>query len=184
MTFLQRFSGSLNLNVHVHVIFLEGVYEDRTAQGLTPRFLPQEPPTDAEIAAVLHTISQRVIRQLRKRGYLEADTEDVVPTGYDPASDEDPELARTMAASVQQRIAFGERAGQKVVSRIDLAAHRLGLWLRRREPDFDRHARRQRQRLFLACQHPGASPPPRSARMAPALYRPWCGVAVAPRGWR
>jgi hypothetical protein len=38
----------------------------------------------------------------------------VVPTGYDPASDEDPELARSMAASVQQRIAFGERAGQRV----------------------------------------------------------------------
>jgi hypothetical protein len=51
---------------------------------------------------------------LRKLGYLEADTEDVVPTGYDPASDEDPELARTMAVSVQQRIACGERAGQRV----------------------------------------------------------------------
>jgi hypothetical protein len=54
------------------------------------------------------------IRHLRKLGYLESGTEDVVPTGYDPASDEDPELARTMAASVQQRIAFGERAGQRV----------------------------------------------------------------------
>ncbi len=66
-----------------------------------------------------------------------AGTQDVVPTGYDPASHEDPELARTMAevsstpnvTSVQQRIAFGERAGQKVVSRINLAAHWLGLWL-------------------------------------------------------
>ncbi len=38
----------------------------------------------------------------------------MVPTGYDPASDEDPELARTPWASVQQRIAFGERAGQRV----------------------------------------------------------------------
>ncbi len=56
VTFLQRFGGSINLNVHVHVIVLEGVYEDRTAQGLTPRFRPQEPSTDAEIAAVLHTI--------------------------------------------------------------------------------------------------------------------------------
>ncbi len=37
-----------------------------------------------------------------------------MPTGDDPASDEDPELARTMAASVQQRIAFGERAGQQM----------------------------------------------------------------------
>ena len=96
------------------VVFLEGVFVDRTAQGLKPRFLPADPPTDADIAAVLQTISRRVIRQLRKLGYLEADTEDVVPTGYDPASDEDPELARTMAASVQQRIAFGERAGQQV----------------------------------------------------------------------
>jgi hypothetical protein len=114
VTFLQRFGGSINLNLHFHLVFLEGVYEDRSAQGLTPRFRPQEPPTDAEIAAVLHTISQRVMRYLRKRGYLEAGSEDVVPTGYDPARDEDPELARAMAASVQQRIAFGERAGQRV----------------------------------------------------------------------
>ena len=114
VTFLQRFGGSINLNLHDHLVFLEGVYEDRTAQGLPPRFRPQEPPTDAEIAAVLQKISQRVIRQLRTLGYLEAGTEDVVPTEYDPASDEAPELARTMAASVQQRIAFGERAGQQV----------------------------------------------------------------------
>ena len=35
-------------------------------------------------------------------------------TGYDPLRDSAPELAHTLAASVQQRIAFGERAGQKV----------------------------------------------------------------------
>jgi hypothetical protein len=35
-------------------------------------------------------------------------------TGYDPLRDNEPELARTMAASVTQRIAFGERAGQHV----------------------------------------------------------------------
>lgn len=114
VTFLQRFGGSINLHLHFHMIFLEGVYEDRSTQGLKPRFRPQEAPRDEEIAAVLQKISQRVIRHLRKRGYLEAGIEDVVPTGYDPASDEDPELARTMAASVQQRIAFGERAGQRV----------------------------------------------------------------------
>jgi hypothetical protein len=37
-----------------------------------------------------------------------------VATGYDPLVDDAPELARTMATSVQQRIAFGERAGQQV----------------------------------------------------------------------
>ena len=37
-----------------------------------------------------------------------------VVTGYDPLLDTEPELARTMAASVKQRIAFGERTGEKV----------------------------------------------------------------------
>ena len=37
-----------------------------------------------------------------------------VATGYDPLLDHEPELARSMAASVRQRIAFGERAGEKV----------------------------------------------------------------------
>jgi hypothetical protein len=37
-----------------------------------------------------------------------------VATGYDPLLDTEPELARTMAASVQPRIAFGERAGEQV----------------------------------------------------------------------
>jgi hypothetical protein len=37
-----------------------------------------------------------------------------VATGYDPLGEDEPELARTPWASVQQRIAFGERAGHKV----------------------------------------------------------------------
>src|SRR5215475_5902447 len=41
-------------------------------------------------------------------------TRAAVEPGYDPLGDDAPELARTLAASVQQRIAFGERAGQQV----------------------------------------------------------------------
>jgi hypothetical protein len=55
-----------------------------------------------------------VIRTLRRLGYLEAGIDVPLATGYDPLLDNEPELARTMAASVKQRIAFGERAGQKV----------------------------------------------------------------------
>jgi len=101
-------------NLHVHVIFLEGVYVDRTAQGLRPRFVQGEPPTNADIAAVVQKISRRVLRALRQLGYLEAGLDAVVATGYDSLGDDAPELARPMAASVQQRIAFGERAGQQV----------------------------------------------------------------------
>src|SRR2546430_1952389 len=114
VSFLQRFGSSINLNLHFHIIFLEGVSLERTDQGRTPRFLAGEPPTDADIAAVLQKISRRVIRQLRHLGYLEAGIDDAVATGHDPLRDHEPALARTMAASVQPRNACGERAGQPV----------------------------------------------------------------------
>jgi hypothetical protein len=93
---------------------LEGVYVDRTDQGLKPRFVKVEPPSDADIAAVVEKISHRVIRKLRHPGYLEAGLQAAVATGYDPLGEDEPELDRTPWASVQQRMAFGERAGQKV----------------------------------------------------------------------
>jgi len=114
VTFIQRFGSAMNLNLHYHVIFLEGVYLDRTDQGRTPRFLPGEPPTDTDIADVVQKISRRVIRKLRQLGYLEVGIDTAVAIGYEPLVEDKPEFARTMAASVQQRIAFGERAGQKV----------------------------------------------------------------------
>ena len=114
VTFIQRFGSAMNLNLHFHVVFLEGVYVDRTAQGLRPRFVKAEPPTDVDITAVVQKISHRIIRMLRRLGYLEADLDAPVATGYDPLVDDAPELARTLAASVQQRLAFGERAGQQV----------------------------------------------------------------------
>jgi hypothetical protein len=114
VTFIQRFGSALNLHVHYHLLFLEGVYLDRTEASRKPRFLTGEPPSDADVAAVVQKISHRVIRKLRQLGYLEAGGDAPMATGYDPLGDDAPELARTLAASVQQRIAWGERAGQRV----------------------------------------------------------------------
>jgi hypothetical protein len=114
ITFLQRFGSAINVNLHFHFIFLEGVYLDRTEASLKPRFITGEPPTEADVASVLQKISRRVIRKLRHLGYLEAGMESPMATGYDPLLDYEPALARTMAASVQQRIACGERASQQV----------------------------------------------------------------------
>ncbi len=114
VTFIQRFGSAINLNVHFHVIVLDGVYLDRPDQGRKPRFVKGEPPTDAEIATGVQTISRRVIRTLHSLGYLEAGSDAAVATGYDPLMDDEPALAHTLAASVTQRIAFGERAGQQV----------------------------------------------------------------------
>src|SRR5262247_3526801 len=114
VTFLQRFGSALNVNLHFHCVFIEGVYLDRTDEGRKPRFLAGEPPSNTDVAAVVQKISRRVIRLLRRLGYLEMGMEPPVATGYDPLRDTAPELARTMAASVQQRLAWGERAGQYV----------------------------------------------------------------------
>jgi hypothetical protein len=63
ITFIQRFGSSINLNLHYHFIFLEGVYLDRSASGLKPKFVKLSAPSDADIAAGVTTISQRVIRK-------------------------------------------------------------------------------------------------------------------------
>ena len=88
------------MNLYFHCVFLEGVYLDRTEAGLKPRFVQGEPPSDTDIAAVVQKISRRVIRTLRRLGYLEAGLNAPAATGYDPLRDDAPELARTMAASV------------------------------------------------------------------------------------
>src|SRR5262249_3423740 len=92
VTFIQRFGSAINVNVHYHFIFLEGVYLDRADQGRTPRFLTGEPPTNTDIADVcscgaedvVQKISRRVMRKLRQLGYLEAGLDVAVATGYDP----------------------------------------------------------------------------------------------------
>jgi Putative transposase/Transposase zinc-binding domain len=112
--FIQRFGSAINLNLHFHCVFMEGVYLERTAAGRKPRFVQAEPPRDVDITTILQKISHRIIRKLRRLGYLEMGMETPVATGYDPLHDHEPALARTMAASGQQRIAFGERAGPPV----------------------------------------------------------------------
>src|SRR6266566_2626082 len=65
VTFIQRFGSAINVNLHFHILFLEGVYLDRTEACRKPRFVTGEPPSDADVAAIVQTISHRVIRKLR-----------------------------------------------------------------------------------------------------------------------
>jgi hypothetical protein len=95
-------------NVHFPTLVLDGMFTE--AEGETLRFQPAPPPTDEEIGVVLGTISTRVRRLLRRRGF-DGDA-DIAPE--DPVTEESPALAGISSASIQGRVALGRRAGARV----------------------------------------------------------------------
>lgn len=109
VTLIQRFGGALNLNVHFHMLFLDGVYVDGADGKL--RFRRVAAPSDADLAHLAQTIAQRVARWLVRRGLLQADVDNSHLT--DDALTEDP-LNPLLGASITYRIAIGPHAGRKV----------------------------------------------------------------------
>jgi len=114
VTLIQRFGSAANLNIHLHCLVLDGVYRC-DADGV-PGFIEAGAPTDDELDALLHTIIARLMKMLTRRGVLVAD----MGQTYLAEPDADGEEARTLrplqAAAVAYRIAFGPRAGQKVLT--------------------------------------------------------------------
>ncbi|MGH8654631.1 MAG: transposase [Gammaproteobacteria bacterium] len=88
---------------------LDGVY--RASEGV-PVFHPVRAPTPGELQTVLTRIIKRLMRLLTRQGYL------IEEQGMTYLEDTDPEaaLAPLQAAACTYRIAFGPRAGQKVLT--------------------------------------------------------------------
>ena len=72
VTFVQRFGSSLNLHVHMHTVSLDGVF---VQEGPSLRFAAAPAPTRGELTALVVRIVLRVMRWLKKRGYLHGETE-------------------------------------------------------------------------------------------------------------
>ncbi len=87
ITFVQRFGGSLNLNVHFHVVVIDGVFTF-DADGRA-RFHEARPPTPEQIDRVARRTYDRALRWLRKhahldeRGVAERSTEPAAQTAID-----------------------------------------------------------------------------------------------------
>jgi len=77
VTLIQRFGSALNLNIHFHMLFLDGVYVDR--QDGSARFHRVDSPTSQELARLTQTIARRVGRYLERQGLLERDAENKLP---------------------------------------------------------------------------------------------------------
>ena len=115
VTLIQRFGGALNLNVHFHMLFLDGVFID-SRHGGNQCFRRVKAPTNDELAKLTHSIAHRVGRYLERRGLLERDggntyltQEAVVVTDEDPSS-------HLLGSSITYRIAVGPQQGRKVMT--------------------------------------------------------------------
>ena len=64
VTFVQRFGGALNLNVHFHCVVPDGVF---AREESTVRFVPLGAPPDEEVEAILRRVVVRLRRLLRPR---------------------------------------------------------------------------------------------------------------------
>ncbi|MFM7617628.1 MAG: transposase [Actinomycetes bacterium] len=72
LTFVHRGGGSLNLNVHLHVIAADGVWRCAT-DGTTPEFVATRAPTRADLEAVILRVARRVAAGLERTGAPEDD---------------------------------------------------------------------------------------------------------------
>ena len=109
LTLIQRFGSALNLNIHFHILFLDGVYVCRDDRP--PRFQRVKAPNKDELEELIQLISQRVGRCLERQGLLEQDTESAW-LDLDPAEDNDA-MPQILGSSVSYRIAVGPQQGRK-----------------------------------------------------------------------
>ena len=93
------------MNVHFHVLWLDGVYGGEPGRG-RPEFHAQQEVNDADVQPLVQRIRDRALRKAGKWVDADAATE----CGEDVGDELLPGLA---SAEIEGRAALGERAGQR-----------------------------------------------------------------------
>jgi hypothetical protein len=117
VTFIQRFGSALNLNIHFHMLFIDGIYIDGFNKEKQV-FKRVKAPTTTELNALVHKLSQRVARFLTKQGLLveDIDNSNLTLDGLAP----DP-MQDLYGHSITYRVALGAQRGKKVFTLQTLA---------------------------------------------------------------
>jgi hypothetical protein len=102
VTFAQRFGSARNLDPHFHSLVLDGVFNKKTGVWHSA-----PPLTDDDVKQIVETTAKRVVKLLRIRGVLDADS-------FDTFGEEQPVLAGITHASIKMHIAGGDRSGLPV----------------------------------------------------------------------
>ena len=113
----QRFGGSLNLNLHDHVLAADGVFV-QSEPGNKPVFRALPAPTQADIMQIAWTTCQKAVAYLRKKGkWIDTD-----PGEADRLAQDEPLLSSCYAGSVAGTLILGESAGKRVIRLFGRAA--------------------------------------------------------------
>ena len=102
------------MNIHLYCLVLDGVYR-RGIDG-APEFIEVPELTDEALQSVLRKIITRTMKLLTRRGVLVEEEGSTYVADNDGDSDEARTLRPLQAAGCTYRIAFGPRAGQKVLT--------------------------------------------------------------------
>ena len=112
---IQRFGGALNLNVHFHSIFMDGVYFENK-NGVSEFY--EIIPDDEDIKRLVQSIETRINRSLIKAGLLYDEFEELGVEGLN----EPDQISLIKSQSIQNRdelfqrpVAIGKREGSKFV---------------------------------------------------------------------
>ena len=118
VTLIHRFGSALNLNVHFHMLFLDGVYVERSDGSLRLRWV--KTPTSAELTELTQTLARRIGRYLERQGLLERDAENSYLAGDDLAASP---MEQLLGSSITYRIAVGSQQGRRVFTLQTLPAN-------------------------------------------------------------
>jgi ribosomal protein S27E len=169
VTLIQRFGSALNLNVHFHMLFLDGVYVSDGVGGFA--FHYNKAPTVEQLTELLHIISQRVASFLERRGLLERDEGNSIIFQAKGHID----LDGDSFYSTYTRLGPYPEHPCDMQGRINAA----GAWMRRSGPHavYGWRVRAGRLRLLWLSSHPG--PDRRAASRTARPHQSARGLAVS-----
>jgi hypothetical protein len=109
VTLVQRFGSALNLNIHLHMIALDGVYT--VGKSGKAKFHRVKAPNQTELQTLLNRVIKRVVRRLEREGLL-------IPDPEQPWLDLDfhEPMDTVSAASIRYRIAIGPHSGSRTLT--------------------------------------------------------------------